>query len=82
MSVHSVDHTDDEVSDRAYKGYHIDQTGEVTEFYDHRSKEPNIPSQPPSSYRPPPSGSNGYHGYAPTERTVHPIRKKRKDAGN
>ena len=82
MSVHSIDHTDDEISDHAYKGYHIDQTGEVTEFYDHRNDEPSASSQPPSSYRPPVAPSNGYTNSVPTERSVHPMKRRRKDAGN
>ena len=81
MSLHSIDHIDDNVSDRAYKGYHIDEAGEVTEFYDHRDEEPSVANIPPSSYQPPPTQTNGYHRHAPTESGVSRARRH-KDAGN
>ena len=84
MSVHSIDHIDDEISDRAYKGYHIDNEGEVTEFYDHRDEDTAASSQATSAFYPPqvpPPPSNGYSQSAPTERTVIPVRRKPKDAG-
>nr|CAB3250603.1 neuronal membrane glycoprotein M6-a [Phallusia mammillata] len=68
MSIHSLDH-DSVLTDRGYKGYHIDKTGEVTEFYDHRSEEPP-PSSIVTARQPLVNGSSAVKSAAPAKRRV------------
>ena len=82
MSVYSIDHNDDEVSDKGYKGYHIDKQGEVTEFYDHRNEEGAPSSCREVSHHQPLIASNGYKTPAIHSERTAPVVRVRNDAGN
>jgi len=74
MSIHSLDHSS-VAAGNGYKGYHIDDKGEVTEFYDHRSEE-TAPSSVASARQPLVNGT----GYTSEDRPPR-RRVKHRDAG-
>ena len=79
MSVYSVDHNDDRISDPAYKGYNIDQSGEVTEYYDHRDEDPAPSSYTPSSFHQPLVPANGHT--SASSKSQPPIKVVKQNAG-
>ncbi|CAK8696953.1 unnamed protein product [Clavelina lepadiformis] len=81
MSVHSIDHTDSEVTNRSYKGYHIDTEGKVTEFYDHRDDEGAASSVAMSQPSRPLVNTNGNVSNVATSRSPAQRKVRYRNAG-